>query len=39
MARARVKIGGPTRGRRRIKKLGMNSGKLRGQIKKNSRGR
>ncbi len=32
MARARNKSGGPTRGRKLIRKLGMNSGKRRGKL-------
>jgi hypothetical protein len=34
MARARNKSGGPTRGRKLVRKLGMNSGKRRGKLKK-----
>lgn len=33
MARARNKSAGPTRGRKLIRKLGMNSGKRRGKLK------
>lgn len=41
MAKARIKAGGPTRGRLREKRIGMNSGKVlaRGRIKKRRRGK
>ena len=39
MARARIKNCGPTRGRQRIRKLGMNSGKNAAKAKRMSRGR
>jgi hypothetical protein len=41
MARARIKAGGPTRGRLRVNKIGMNSGKrlAKGRIKKPKRGK
>ena len=41
MAKARIKAGGPTKGRLREKRIGMNSGKVlaRGRIKKRRRGK
>lgn len=41
MAHSRYKIGGPTRGRKRVKKMGMNSGKVlaKRRTKKPRRGR
>jgi hypothetical protein len=33
MAKARIKSGGPTRGRRRARKIGMGSGKTHAAIK------
>lgn len=41
MARARIKGGGPTRGRFRKRRMGMNSGKVlaKGRNKKPKRGR
>jgi hypothetical protein len=41
MANARIKAGGPTRGRLREKRIGMNSGKVlaRGRVKKPKRGK
>jgi hypothetical protein len=41
MARARIKSGGPTRGRLRVLKLGMGSGKIlaKGRVKKPKRGK
>jgi hypothetical protein len=37
MARARNKSGGPTRGRKLVQNLGMNSGKRRGKLKTGAR--
>ena len=34
MARAKNKSGGPTRGRKLIRKIGMNSGRRRGKVGK-----
>jgi hypothetical protein len=41
MARSRVKVGGPTRGRLRVLKMGMGSGKIlaKGRVKKPKRGK
>jgi hypothetical protein len=41
MARSRIKVMGPTSGRKRVRKMGMNSGKVlaRGRNKKPKRGR
>jgi hypothetical protein len=41
MARSRFKVMGPTSGRKRVRKMGMNSGKVlaRGRNKKPKRGR
>lgn len=41
MAKSKVKSGGPTRGRMRVKRMGMNSGKVlaKGRPKKPRRGR
>jgi hypothetical protein len=41
MAISRYKIGGPTRGRKRVKRIGMNSGKVlaKGRNKRPRRGR
>ena len=41
MARSRIKSGGPNRGRLRILKIGMGSGKIlaKGRIKKYKRGK
>lgn len=33
MAKSQIKSGGPTRGRRRVRKMGMGSGKAVAQIK------
>lgn len=38
MAKSQFKAGGPTRGRRRIKKLGMGSGKNIAKIREKKRG-
>lgn len=37
MARANNKSGGPTRGRKLVRKLGMNSGKRRGKLRQGGR--
>jgi hypothetical protein len=34
MAKSQIKAGGPTRGRRRVRKIGMGSGKTLAAIKK-----
>lgn len=41
MAKSRVKAGGPTKGRKRVKRIGMGSGKVlaKGRNKKPRRGR
>jgi hypothetical protein len=39
MAKSQIKSGGPTRGRRRVKKMGMGSGKSRAQHKASTRQR
>lgn len=39
MAKSQYKAGGPTRGRRRVKKMGMGSGKARAQAKSTTRQR
>ena len=41
MARSRIKSGGPTRGRLRVLKMGMGSGKVlaKGRVKKPKRGK
>jgi hypothetical protein len=39
MARARVKSGGPTRGRRRVRKIGMGSGKVFARMRRRRKGR
>lgn len=41
MARSRIKAGGPTRGRLRVLKMGMGSGKIlaKGRVKKPQRGK
>ena len=39
MAKARIKAGGPTRGRKRIRKMGMGSGKAVAKIKAEGVGR
>ena len=39
MAKSRIKAGGPTRGRKRIRKMGMGSGKAVANIKANGVGR
>jgi len=39
MAKSQIKAGGPTRGRRRVKKMGMGSGKSRATAKASTRQR
>ena len=39
MAHAQIKAGGPTRGRRRVKKVGMNSAKSRAKAKASTKGK
>mgnify|MGYP007050458508 CR=1 FL=1 len=38
MAKSQIKAGGPTRGRRRVRKIGMGSGKLILALKKKKKG-
>ncbi|MEM7306211.1 MAG: hypothetical protein AAF682_06055 [Planctomycetota bacterium] len=39
MAKSQIKAGGPTRGRRRVKKMGMGSGKSRAKRRASTKGK
>jgi hypothetical protein len=38
MAKSQIKAGGPTRGRRRVRKIGMGSGKYHAEVRAKKKG-